>query len=136
MKTCCRCHKEKDESEFHKNRNKPDGLQNACKTCRREIDADAWRNSPNRKKIIKETSDRMVTQAKALILSAKASGCVSCGETEPCALDFHHLDPSEKDYEVSHMHKLSLKKIQNELDKCIVLCANCHRKVHAGLIKV
>lgn len=62
--------------------------------------------------------------------------CKVCGEKERCCLDFHHLIPEEKYDEVTQMvnsHR-SRGKIMLELSKCIVLCSNCHRKYHAGLI--
>jgi len=50
------------------------------------------------------------------------------------ALEFHHLDESKKDFGISASGMIrSWKKIQTELDKCIMLCANCHREVHAGI---
>lgn len=58
--------------------------------------------------------------------------CTQCGENHPACLDFHHIDPSNKNYTVSEMMtaKFSWETIQKEIDKCIVLCANCHRKHH------
>ena len=53
-----------------------------------------------------------------------------CGE----ALEFHHLDSSVKDFGISSRgYTRSWKKVQEELRKCELLCANCHREVHAGL---
>jgi hypothetical protein len=69
----------------------------------------------------------------------KASGCVACGEQEPCCLDFHHTDPSAKTFGIgsqSYGSMLTPETIEREATKCIVLCANCHRKLHAGLITV
>jgi hypothetical protein len=57
--------------------------------------------------------------------------CTKCGENHPAALDFHHEDPSTKDREVSWFLKNSqFTKAIEEAVKCIVLCANCHRKHH------
>jgi hypothetical protein len=61
-------------------------------------------------------------------------GCQCCEEKEPVALDFHHLE--EKEFHVSEMLKRNMPSIISEINKCIVLCANCHRKFHAGLIKL
>jgi len=64
--------------------------------------------------------------------------CINCGEKTAVCLDFHHLDGNDKDRSLS----LSIKwgwgkdRIMKEIDKCIVLCSNCHRKLHAGLIKL
>jgi hypothetical protein len=58
-------------------------------------------------------------------------GC-SCGEKHPACLDLHHIDPTQKEINPSEMAKMgwSLKRIQAELDKCEVLCSNCHKKLH------
>lgn len=62
-------------------------------------------------------------------------GCLYCDETLGCVLTFHHLNPSEKEYDVSVLRAHSMEKIKTEIEKCIVVCFNCHRKIHAGLIK-
>lgn len=50
------------------------------------------------------------------------------------ALEFHHLNSSEKDFGISNQgYTRSWKRVQEELKKCVLLCANCHREVHAGL---
>lgn len=59
-------------------------------------------------------------------------GC-ACGEKEPLALDFHHIDPSTKEIDVSKAVQLGWgeKRILEEINKCRVICANCHRKLVA-----
>lgn len=59
--------------------------------------------------------------------------CSHCPENHPACLDFHHVNPGEKELTVSTMagHGRSIQKILEEIAKCIVLCANCHRKLHA-----
>lgn len=60
--------------------------------------------------------------------------CTACGYNKCTeALDFHHLDPAEKEIEPSKVFTRSWERIQVELDKCVLLCANCHREVHAGV---
>lgn len=57
--------------------------------------------------------------------------CQKCGyDACPAAFDFHHLDDREKDFDISS--KQSWATLLPELDKCILLCANCHREAHAG----
>jgi len=58
--------------------------------------------------------------------------CEICGENHPATLDFHHKNPNEKEIIVSRAagRGWGKQKIQNEIDKCIVLCSNCHRKLH------
>lgn len=58
-------------------------------------------------------------------------GCKECGETHPACLDFHHRDPSSKVSDVSNLVGCaSWKTVLREIEKCFVLCANCHRKLH------
>lgn len=59
--------------------------------------------------------------------------CLICGEREPIALDFHHVDPSIKSFEISSK-TCSLTQLKEEIGKCAVLCANCHRKVHGQIL--
>ena len=58
-------------------------------------------------------------------------GCAICGENEPCALDFHHMEGKEINIAATRYWRIS--RIQEEIDKCVVICASCHRKLHAGL---
>ena len=62
----------------------------------------------------------------------KTLSCCVCGENEPECLDFHHIDSSEKDFILSEIKRESIGRMKNELNKCACLCANCHRKHHAG----
>lgn len=60
--------------------------------------------------------------------------CLDCGLIDdPEVFDFHHTDPSSKDFTIAKNFK-SFDSIKAELDKCILLCANCHRKRHAANI--
>lgn len=58
--------------------------------------------------------------------------CSKCEENHPACLEFHHLDLSVKEVEISKAVKLgwSIERIEREIEKCLVLCSNCHRKVH------
>lgn len=68
------------------------------------------------------------------IQEAKRDGkCVRCGWNDhPCALDFHHIDPANKITEIANMIRggSSIQKIQEEMNKCVLVCANCHRILH------
>ena len=52
--------------------------------------------------------------------------CIKCGNTDIRVLTFHHRDKSQKRYNVSCMKYLSEKRILSEIEKCDILCANCH----------
>ena len=63
--------------------------------------------------------------------------CSKCGESHPATLHFHHTNPKEKDVAVAKAtaHGYSIERIEKEIAKCVVLCANCHAKEHyMGLV--
>lgn len=71
---------------------------------------------------------------KEQLIEYKGGKCFSCGYNKcTAALEFHHLAPEEKDFGIRHKIQ-SVEKIKKEVDKCALLCSNCHREVHAGLI--
>jgi hypothetical protein len=62
----------------------------------------------------------------------KGKVCTICGEPDPVCILFHHIDAATKDFNISRIRNagLSIKKIENELAKCVPVCLNCHRKLH------
>jgi 5-methylcytosine-specific restriction endonuclease McrA len=75
---------------------------------------------------------KKIRQMSIEYLGGRCSRCGydQCGE----ALEFHHRVSSKKDFGISSKgYTRSWKRVQEELDKCMLLCANCHREVHAGL---
>ena len=82
---------------------------------------------------------RHVGLKKAMISAYKAErGCRNCGEDDPRCLDLHHVEPKNPKLKATkpgrHWWKLTWDEIPVELEKCIVLCANCHRKEHGSTI--
>lgn len=72
---------------------------------------------------------------KQCCVDYKGGQCEHCGfDKSNAALDFHHIDPSEKDFTLSKVRNTSYeknrKKIESELDKCLLLCKNCHAIEH------
>ena len=86
------------------------------------------------KLLYNERSKQQRATFREIVDAAQASGCIVCGEQALCALDFHHL--GGKDMEVSKMAGRNIDRIKAEIAKCVVLCATCHRKVHAGLLEL
>lgn len=129
-KVCSKCNQIKTISEFTKNKAKKDGYNNYCKDCNKEYQKIHYDNNKdyyinnknNRKRFIKEFIDRV----------KKRSKCSNCSETDIACLDFHHLNDSSKSFNISKSTQLgtSIKVLKEELRKCIVLCSNCHRKLH------
>lgn len=63
----------------------------------------------------------------------KSGTCFTCGESETCVLDFHHVNPSDKKDSPKQGYR-SWKWIEQELAKCVILCCNCHRRVHHVMV--
>ena len=78
-------------------------------------------------------SQRIRATRRKIIADAKTDkGCVQCGEKHPSCLQFHHLDALKKEFTIARAvsEGKSIKKIHEEIEKCILLCANCHAKEH------
>ena len=73
---------------------------------------------------------------KIKLIEYKGGKCWKCGY-DKCnnALDFHHINSDEKSFSISS-NSFSFAKMKAEADKCVLLCANCHREFHAGLFKI
>lgn len=67
----------------------------------------------------------------------KGNECIVCGYNR-CSrnMTFHHLDPELKEFGISGNHSKSWENIRSELDKCVMLCSNCHGETHNGLIEL
>jgi hypothetical protein len=75
-------------------------------------------------------------RVKQNLIEYKGGKCEICGYNR-CnrALQFHHLNSDEKDFTISGK-SLSFEKLKNEVDKCILVCSNCHSEIHDNLIKI
>ncbi len=74
-------------------------------------------------------------KVKVMCVEYKGGKCSICSY-DKCiaALEFHHMNPLEKDFAVSkHGACRSWESTKHELDKCILVCANCHREIHEQL---
>ena len=79
-------------------------------------------------------NERMKSKHAELAYKAieyKGGRCALCGYSKcRAALEFHHVDPTEKEFTPSRGYKNTWVKLKLELDKCILVCANCHREIH------
>lgn len=113
-KKCLKCHK----SFFAKKQAK---TRKYCYNC---VPEDAYQNGAAVRRLIKDWA-----------LDYKGKKCEYCGY-DKCkeALEFHHKNPNEKDFSLSDRNiKLDWELIKIELDKCVLVCSNCHREIHAGI---
>jgi hypothetical protein len=114
---CPRCKCNKDVTEFYKRRKKLHS-SSYCRSCSSD-----------------KTFERM-RKFKEKCVEYKGGSCKNCGYKR-CfsALEFHHVNPEHKDFTISHMRKYSFDEItMYELDKCVLLCSNCHREVESGVL--
>jgi hypothetical protein len=78
-----------------------------------------------------------VKRVDQLLGRLKSTGCFACGYTRcPAALEFHHRDKTEKLFPISIARARSEVEVMAELEKCTLLCSNCHREVHAGVLVI
>lgn len=113
-KKCPRCNIVKDrKTEFYCIKGQKIKVNGLCKPCLKESNAEKRRK-------VKEQS-----------IAYLGGFCKKCGYNKcPGALDFHHVDPKEKEVNYSLFKTIFNKRLTDELDKCILLCANCHRELH------
>lgn len=100
---------------------------------------------PNKTRTYRDRSSYLINAVskRRQLLKRKAvrykGGCCSvCGYSKYIgALEFHHVDPASKEFGLG-LDGLtrSWERIKNEVDKCVLLCSNCHRELHAGLISL
>jgi 5-methylcytosine-specific restriction endonuclease McrA len=91
-----------------------------------------------RRQYLLKAVQRWRERVRLMAVNYKGGCCQVCGY-DRCveALEFHHLDPTQKDFGISYKgYTRSWEKVKDEADKCILLCANCHREAHAGMLQL
>ncbi len=111
MKVCVNCGMKKKEEDFYKKGK--NGQQSWCKGCVLSTQKIRWK------------------QRKLKAVKLMGGKCKKCGyDRNLAALDFHHTNPEEKEYNFNRLVKKSWNEIVNELKKCILLCKTCHSEIH------
>lgn len=117
LKKCFSCEVTMTIENFYKKGK--NNLQPYCKTCFNKKSTQRW-------------IDR-----KIWAIQYKGSKCIDCNLTYPetpyQVFDFHHIEPTHKDMDWSKIRLSSFSRMKSELDKCVLLCANCHRVRHINL---
>lgn len=118
-KTCSMCKTEKPVSEFHKHSR--DGYGPMCKPCKAVYD-----RKYNTRRL--ETNKQKKALLKLVVLAFKDRPCADCGiEYPPCILDFDHVSGT-KEFDIGFKyHSVAIDRLLDEIMKCEVVCANCHR---------
>jgi hypothetical protein len=124
MKICYKCKIEKELNEFHK---KGNSFQSMCKECRKQYIREHYiKNKLKYKSKAKRNDKRRLEEYKELKKTLK---CELCDEKRWWVLEFHH--EGKKDFNIaSSIKRFSKERIELEIKKCKVLCANCHRDLH------
>lgn len=129
-KTCCRCGLSKPLSEFTKNRARKDGYNQSCQPCHKAYQQAHY--ASNKAYYIKKAKVWTVAQRRelvAIVEKAKDVPCLDCGvKYPPYVLEFDHVR-GVKVNEVSLMvaHGVAVETLLAEIQKCEVVCANCHK---------
>ena len=150
IKKCKKCEKEEPHQLRRQRRKLANGMiktyeypQNCCNSCRAKYDTKYYKTETSRK-TDREYYRNVVREKRASIkqmaIEYLGGKCNRCGIEDECVaiFDFHHRDPALKEGHVEAVLKrhwkdmILAKDITDELDKCELLCSNCHRKVHAN----
>jgi len=135
MYRCSLCKKEKPGEQFHRSKRtlsnkKRDGFSYYCRDCTKIA---SRKNYIRDKQSYIERSNRARQKRKLrnyefIKKYFSSHPCVDCGETDPIVLDFDHL--RDKQHTLSDLIRggSPIEKIKSEIEKCEVVCANCHRK--------
>ena len=128
MKVCGSCKQEKPDDAYHKCTRRKDGLQNECKQCRALRHKQTYDDT--RKIAIRQRQAARRKELQEKINALKVRPCTDCsGIFPPYVMDFDHLPGRRKVDAVSQMalDVLKWKTIEEEIAKCELVCANCHR---------
>lgn len=130
MRRCDLCKDLQPLTEFNKNKAKPGGIGTVCRTCSKARSATYY--ADNREAHCRVASDRkkrVIDENRQRILAVLERGCMDCPVTDVRVLEFDHRDPTTKARGVSQMLSAgcSWPTIAKEIEKCDVVCANCHK---------
>lgn len=127
-KVCSSCTLEKPISQFNKKSSSKDNLSVYCKECNKQKLKEHYYS--NKELYYNKQKRRREKLQKCFVEYKKTLKCIKCEEDRWWVLDFHHRDSSTKEGYISNLLHKSKKAFEDELEKCDVLCANCHRDTH------
>lgn len=132
LKTCYKCKKDKDLECFAVKTKNKDGRALECKECKNKYNKGYYaKNSDIHKQNVRKNSAVLIKRNTDYVNQIKKErGCKYCPEKEVCCLQFHHLRDKDKSISRLIANLASLERIDAEIQKCEVVCANCHFKIH------
>jgi hypothetical protein len=124
-KTCSKCKVSKPLSDFNF-RNAAAGLyQSYCKECGNKLTRSHYRNN---KRQYLDRNLRSYLKRRELVRQIKSRACADCGIQYPFyVMDFDHREGETKEYELNRVDRMTTRALLREIEKCDVVCANCHR---------
>jgi len=134
VKTCTRCGEMKRLDEFPPvRRSEPQKLQTWCRGCFSEANKrNYWKDPvPERERVARNSARRRAESRRRAVEYLLAHPCVDCGERDIVVLQFDHLRDKSFDLSAMIASGTSWARIETEIAKCVVRCANCHRRVTA-----
>ena len=130
MKQCVSCLVWKEEDEFNW-RYKSLGIRHpTCRDCHK-VHRDKWYQEHREQELerVKVRKQNKRDEARIYVYKYLSThSCIECGENDPRVLEFHHRHGKDKEVSTLILGGYLISTIQAEIDKCDVLCANCHRK--------
>jgi len=129
-KICTRCRDNFSLEEFPII-NKRTGKQSAmCANCKREYDRERYMINNDKNKLRKRVTQDLIRRRNRLhvVNYLKSHPCVDCGEPDFVVLEFDHQGGKEFNISDGIQGQLSIERIDSEIGKCDVVCANCHRR--------
>ena len=128
-KKCPKCKETKDISLYSKNKNTKDRLQRICKSCTAKQSKKSYLKSPEK---YKNRVNKQIKKCSDYVDSYKQlHSCKKCGEDRWWVLDFHHAESNTKDWNIGELkHTGKFTQIKKEIEKCVLLCKNCHYDFH------
>ena len=131
-KKCYTCGEMKSPTEFNKNKGRKDGLNSICRECSKARSRKYYKENTaeHKKAVYKRTAEQRQRNQEFIFEYLLKHPCVDCGEDDPIVMEFDHLPEYDKKYEVSGMiiKGYAIESIKKEIDKCDVVCANCHKR--------
>lgn len=129
MKLCSYCKEEKEETEFYL-RGDGHGLRSTCKPCYRQGLKGRTRSKTLKYKKSKAKATKIrAKKHKHFLMELLGNRCFDCKKMYPPAvMDFDHIDPSQKSFNIAAHIGWSLERLMPEAMKCQLRCSNCHRQ--------
>lgn len=134
LKTCTKCKCDKDIENFYRSSSSKDGRNSWCKEC---VLVSVKNNNSKLGRTHHRRINHYAEQMRNIANLIKTKyGCVFCRENDACCLDFHHPHDDKLDGVSFLATKKQKRKFIEEINKCVVVCASCHRKLHANHIQL